>query len=308
MARRVLTVHEITFREKHKNPKVAETLPVSNLEGEDLLDVFYDWASTLEENQTADFLRNLWIAVRDVRYHGPRVVIVELAAGSMGESGEVVDSKTGLSTYEITESHAATGTSRVLLLSPPSGHSAFFFAESTRRASAGTRIRTLFRQYVQEEMNTVKMEYASVTEGELWAQHAELKRVEVRVEGKTADIADGTRVRTGSLSHVARPEKKSAFPRDLLGALQKDKFIAHQIVSTPEEDEGEVYVTLSSDGREKTFNIEGSGAPSFRQVITRDGEPALSDMDLVSTCVDQLREITNRTGRIEWHSSWHKLT
>ena len=304
MARRVLTVHEFTFREKNKAREKARIFSPGNLNGHDLGNLFYTWAKELNEEDTHDPNSNFWVSVTEVKKHGPHVVILELSAGSTGEVGQVVNSTTGQVDYELTEEHAATGINRALLFSPPEGNSAFFFAESSRRASAGNRIRGLFEQYVRKAVGSIKMETATVSEGELWAEHANLKQVELRVEGRTADIADGLDVQVGNISHVARPERGKFFARDLLKKLRKDKYSAHKLVSVPNEAEGDVYVTLDDGNRQKTFQVDGGGAPNFRLVITPDGEPPLTNADLVQKCVDQMSSLTDKTGRTNWLPEW----
>lgn len=304
MARRVLTVHEFIFREKNKSPKEARIIPPGELNGQDLGTLFFNWAEALTEEETHDPKSNFWVARPRVKQHGPHVVILELAAGSTGEVGQVVNSTTGKIDLELTEKHAATGQNRALLFSPPEGNSAFFFAESSRRASAGTRIRKLFERYLRETQNSIKVEVTTVSEGELWAEKANLKQVELRVEGKAADIADGIDVEVGSISHMARPKRRKFFSPDILKQLRNDKFIANKLVSIPAETEGDVYVTLDDGERQKTFQVDGGGAPSFRLVITSDGEPSLSDNDLVQKCVDQLSSLSSRTGRVSWRQEW----
>lgn len=309
MARRVLTVHEFGFREKGKRLGDGRIFAPSDLLGDDLHDVFNAWVSDLTPEETVDRENSNWVTIRKVAAFAPRVTIVELSVGSTGETGEVVNSETGESEFQLTAEHAPTGLTRVVLLVPETGQSAFFMSETSRRGSGGTRLRRLFESYVTRQFKLIKMDSETVSEGEAWVEHANLKEVELRVEGRAVDIADGLDVEVGAFSHIARPKRRAFFQKDLIGELARDKRAARAVVGLPTNvgsDREDVYVTLADGARQKKFLVDGGGAPSFRLVLNQDGQSPLTDIELVDICVSQLSELSGRTGRIEWNARWSK--
>ncbi|MGP9652351.1 hypothetical protein ACT3TP_17970, partial [Glutamicibacter sp. AOP38-B1-38] len=140
-----------------------------------------------------------------------------------------------------------------------------------------------------------------------WAEHAKLKEVELRVEGKSVDAADGVHVEVGAISHIARPHRRAFFNRDLLGKLATDKSAAKRVVGIPVDEDHEkedIYVTLVDGERQKKFLVDGGGAPSFRLVLNEDNTEQLIVDDLVAKCVEQLSEIAGITGKINWEPRW----
>lgn len=309
MARRVLTIHELTFREKGKREGVGREFAPSDLLGDDLLELFYTWVAGLTESDTADPGTHTWVTVNNVFKYASRVLVVETSVGTSGESGEVVDSETGRTEFQLSSRHAPTGITRTVLLVPERGRSAFLMSEWSRRGSGGSRIRQLFVKHSTENLGLIKMDCHTVSEGEAWAEHAKLKEVELRVEGRPVDVADGPDIQVGIISHVARPPRRGFFPRDLIGQLIRDKDAAKRVVGLPTEattEREDVYITLVEGQRQKKFLLDGGGAPSFRLVLNEDGSDPLSTSEIVAKCVEQLAEIAGRTGKVEWDPRWSK--
>ncbi|QEP06375.1 hypothetical protein [Glutamicibacter sp. ZJUTW] len=307
MARRVLTIHELTFREKGKREGAGRVFAPVDLLGDDLLDIFSNWLSKLTREDTVDKSKNTWVNVTAASRYASRIIVVETSVGSSGESGEVVDSETGESEFQLAAHHAPTGTTRTLLLVPEKGRSAFLMTESSRRGSGGIRLRQLFSEHITDLLRLIKMDCSAVSESDAWAEHAKLKEVELRVEGKSVDAADGVHVDVGVISHIARPHRRAFFNRDLLGKLATDKSTAKRVVGIPVDEEHEkedVYVTLVDGERQKKFLVEGGGAPSFRLVLNEDSAEQLNTDDLVAKCVEQLSDITGITGKINWEPRW----
>lgn len=303
MGRRVLTVSELTFHQKRK-PKERTYAP-SDLNDEDLLDIFHDWVVRLAPADTHNKDRQTWVSVASATRCAPRVELVDLRVGAYGEAGELVDIDTGAPVGKIEDNQAPTGENRALLFVPETGESAFFLAEESTRGSAGGHILRLFRTHFSHYTSEITMVTSTVTEGEAWAEAAELTEVEVRVEGKSADLADGPRVQVGRVSHIARPEKKHRFPGGLLKSL-KDEQTLRRIVSVPDlEEDHEVFVTLIRDGRTKKFQLGTEGAPSIREVLNDSTEETLDTATLVARCTDRVSDLCDRKGDT-WDAAWSR--
>ena len=301
MGRRVLTVSELTFHERLKrNP--ASFAPAA-LNGEDLLDVFESWAQALSTEDTHNQERQTWVSVAEVVRYATRVVLLDLRVGAYGEPGEIVDTSTGNPITRIEDHQAPTGQNRALLLVPKHGERAYFLAEESSRGSAGGRILALFKKHFSRYTDRITMVTKTVTEGEAWAEAAELSEVEVRVLGRSADIADGLDVRVGKVSYVARPTRRGRFPGRLLGELHREEAL-QRIVQVPHiPEDHEVFVTMVRDGRTKKFQLGSEGAPAIRELLNDSGEEALTTEALVQTCADKVKDLARRTGG-DWDSAW----
>ena len=303
MGRRVLTVSELTFHQKRK-PK-GRTYAPSDLNDEDLLDIFHDWVTGLTLADTHNTDKQTWVSVASATRWAPRVELVDLRVGAYGEAGDVVDTITGQPVGKIEDNQAPTGENRALLLVPEVGESAYFLAEESARGSAGGHILRLFKKHFSAYTSEITMVTSSVTEGETWAEAAELTEVEVRVEGRSADLADGPRVQVGKVSHIARPEKKHRFPGGLLKSLNDEQTL-RRIISVPDlEEDHEVFVTLIREGRTKKFQLGTEGAPSIREVLNDSTEEILDTATLVARCTERVSDLCARKGAT-WNAAWSR--
>ena len=303
MGRRVLTVYELSFHEKRKH-KPASFAP-ADLNGEDLLDVFQDWVAGLTTAETHNEDRQTWVSVADASRYAPRVLLLDLRVGAYGEAGELVDVDTGEPVGTIADNQAPTGSNRALLFVPETGERAYFLSEESSRGQAGGRIRDLFRSYFSNYTDKATMVMTAVTEGEIWAEAAKLKEVEVRVEGKSVDVADGRHVQVGKVSYVARPERQKWFPGKLLKGLKDEKILKRIVAVEDLPKDRTVWVTMEHDGRTKKFELGTEGAPAIRELLNQATEPTLETSELVARCTERVTGLCKRRGAA-WDTSWSR--
>lgn len=301
MGRRVLTVYELSFHEKRKR-KPASFAP-ADLDGEDLLDIFQTWVVGLSSAETHNEDRQTWVSVAHTSRYAPRVLLLELHVGTYGEAGDLVDVDTGNPVGNIADNQAPTGSNRALLYVPETGERAYFLSEESSRGRAGGRIRDLFRSHFSRYTDKVTMVMTPVTEAELWTEAAKLTEVEVRVEGKSIDVADGPHVQVGKLSYIARPERKKRFPSKLLKHLEDEKTLKRIVAVEDLPEDRRVWVTMEHDGRTKKFELGTEGAPAIREVLNEAKDSALETPELVARCTDRVMGLCERRGAA-WDASW----
>ncbi len=303
MGRRTLTVSELTFQKKHarKDPKVFAP---SDLDGANLLDLFLTWIQALPPDDRRDDSRQNWIEIIGTQRYSPHIAVISLGIGTYGEPGPVKDVETGDTVVELTDTQAPTGQNRIVLMVPPVGESAYFLAEESTRGSSGNKILFLFKRHFVAALPSILMKTETVTEGEAWSSEAGLKEVEMRVKGRSVDIADGLQIDVGTASYVARPKRSAKFfQRTLLDKLVSDKSLATRVVSVNPEEEYEVYVTLEHDGRQKKFVVGETGAPTFREILNDGSQPPLSTDGLVNACTSRVVSLASRIGQA-WDPAW----
>lgn len=303
MGRRVLTVYELSFHEKRKH-KPASFAP-ADLDGEDLLEIFESWVKNLTTAETHNEGRQTWVSVDKVSRYASRVLLLDLRVGAYGEAGDIVDVSTGNPVGNIADNQAPTGSNRSLLFVPETGERAYFLSEESSRGQAGGRIRELFCSHFKGYTDKVTMEMTAVTESEVWAEAAELKEVEVRLEGKSVDVADGPHVEVGKVSHVARPQRGKRFPRNLLKDLKHERTLKRIVSVEDLPEDHRVWVTMEHDGRTKKFELGTEGAPAIREVLNETTEPVLKTPELVNKCIDRVADLCERRGAT-WDASWSR--
>lgn len=302
MGRRVLTVTEMTFHQKRI--RNGETCSPSDLDGHDLLEIFHNWVTNIPEEDHAFDKRQTYVNVASANRVAPRVELLDLGVGSYGEPGEVRDVKTGNVVHEITNNEAPVGSNRALLFVPETGERAYFLAEESSRGSAGGRIMSMFKHHFSHAINTVTMNTAKETEAEAWIKMADLTEIEVRTVGKSVDVADGSEIKVGRLSYLARPERGlKSFPRKLLGKLS-DQDVLQQIVSVPDLDhDHETYVTMKYGERSKKFLLGQESGPAIREVLSEAGEAPLTNDALVERCTERVSDLLQRHQE-SWDPNW----
>lgn len=181
----------------------------------------------------------------------------------------------------------------------------YFLSEESSRGQAGGRIRELFRSYFSGYTDKVTMKMQAVTEGEVWAEAAELTEVEVRIEGKSVDVADGPHVVVGKISYVARPERRNRFPGKLLTSLKDEKVLQRIVAVEDLPAKRTVWVTMEHDGRTKKFELGTEGAPAIRELLNAATEPSLETSELVSRCTERVDGLCRRHGAA-WDVSWSR--
>lgn len=302
MGRRTLTAWQLSFHEKHV--RKGHSVAPADVDGKDLLDIFEDWTQGLTSDVMKDERRQSWLSVTKVDRVAPRAILVEMNVGSYGEPGDVVDAATGDHVFTVTGDHAPTGQVRSVLMVPPHGLDAYYLAEYSVRGTGGSRMLALFRTHFSKFSSTVTMDTEGVTESEAWSDSAALREVEVRIKGRSADIADSPQVRVGTLSHIARAERGRHFPRGLLSRIGTDRQIVGRVVGIPEVDaDADVFVTMELDGRQKKFLLGNAGAPTLRQILNEATEPPLSIDDLIQVCTERVSDLAARTGS-QWNPGW----
>lgn len=304
MGRRVLTITEMRFHQKRV--RNGETKSPSDLDGDDLLNVFHDWVSNYPEDDQSPSSQQTFVTVESVGLVAPRVLLLDLRVGSYGEPGEVRDVNTMEVMHTITDDEAPVGSNRALLFVPEIGERAYFLAEESSRGSAGGRVMSKFKNYFSNVNSTVTMTTSRVTEAETWAELADLTEVEVRITGESVDMADGPEVEVGRLSYVARPVRgRKYFPRRMLRDL-KDEKVLKRVVSVPDLDpEHEVYVTMEQGGRSKKFLLGHEVGPAIREVLSEAGESPLTDEALIERCTERVGDLLQRHQET-WDIAWSK--
>lgn len=306
MARRTLTAHSLEFHRKYKRGE-RETIAPSDLDGFDLADVFQRWCEGLDSAVCRDEERKLWVTVQNVWRRSPHIVLVTLAVGTWGESGDVVDAFSGEKIFELQEDQAPTGPTRAVMLVPGRGETALYFSEYSNRGSGGSRLLPLFSKFWSHEIQGITMVKEPVVESEAWTQGASLLEVEVRVRGRAADIADPIRDDVGVQSHVIRPKKNHRFPIELLDRLRRVPTYAGDLVGLPSlPEESEVYVTIEGrNGRSKKLELYADGGPSLREVLNEADQPPLSDDVLIGRAIERASDLLARIGQ-EWKPEWNR--
>ena len=292
MGRRTLTAHALEF---HRKRYVDETYAPADLAGLDFLDAFEEWLANLQPNELHDPKKNLWVQIAGHERIN-RFLVVSVEVGSWGETGAVIDSQSGSVLMPLTVEQAPTGMTRAILYVPVPGETALFFCEYSGRGSGGSRLLRAFASHWSRASDFTMVQQA-VTEGEAWAESAELREVEVRIRRHSSDIADPTQETLAVYSHVLRPPRGKILRGDLLSELKERPGRAAAAVGLQDmPGDAEVLVTLRNrEGRQKKFVLgEGESLPALREELNGPGEPVLDDVRLLEVCADKAEDLLAR--------------
>lgn len=301
VGRRVLTVRELTFHEKRKRD--GKELWPRDLGGQDFLDIFQTWAEKATENPHADEKNQRWLRIQTVERVAPRLLLLQVSIGTFGERGELVNIETQEVDAELSERQAATGVCRLLLAVPPICAPAFLLAEESFRGASGGAVMKFFLRDFRETNQVATLEHTMAVESEAWSEHARLKEVEVQVKARPADVSDDAVLEVGTLSHIAKPEKRKWFSRSLLSKLNDKKQLVALVGVKDLGEDHEVYVTMQRDGRQKKFILGDDSAPRIREVLNEAAEDPVSDEKFLEVGIGKVRDLLARLNE-EWHDEW----
>ena len=306
MARRTLVAHELRFREKfaRENPVIYRPY---DLMGDNLLDIFLHWSSTVDPEWLRDGGINIWLDILEAKRYSQHVVLANLDIGRWGEDGKLLDTKNGSQVASIKANQATTASTRVALFVPPCGDVALFFSEGSDRGCGGQRLLPRFAAYWSLKSSEITMRRERVIETEAFLEGARVTEIEVRSYAAPSDVADSVNESFGYVSHTAHTKKRGkGLPFELVRRFEDTPALAGRYVGIDETnvDGQEVRVTVKAGGKSKKIVI---GDPNsgfyYREVLNEANEDVLSDLDFIERCTNKASDCLDRLG-LEWQSEW----
>ena len=299
MPKRSLGVREIRFRTANVPEDKAEGFAPSDIEGENLLDLFEHWCNELRGLTHVREEAEECVLIKSVEKLDAETLLIDTLSGKMGEEGEVLAQDVAESKYHISYDEAPTGHTRCILIVPEEGESALLFSEVCRRGSSGPVLLRDFKTFFRNKHPKVNMLSKQVKEGSEWLKQVEsIKQYSVVIQALPKNSYGVLGSRSGQMSLTLKPDKKRTFP--FLSGQNIRKVSAGDLVGAPDLDDlgpSKVKATVKgADGREKTIDLDKPDLPYFLRTMTEAGEPELSNEQFVQQCREYALEIFKRLG------------
>lgn len=305
MPKRTLGLETIRARPGHNRKKQFE--PLTNVDGHDLLLLFRAWAAELDRDTLVDRDRGRYLTITDIRPTG-RTVVIDAESGYFGEAGKTFDVDTHTVTHERGSNQSATINTRVALTVPPGSEIGVFGVERQGILGAG-RIVSEFKHALVSRFPTYSFDTETVTEAAAWVEGANLLALRVTATSYTrpADLGDGLEAlptNLGRLELELAPKRGEQFlPSALFQALRAKDLEAADVIGFKGADIDESFVTVSKDGRKKTFELGNEKVPAFRVLLNDDRAPSLTPVEFLRRCQEEVRDYYEEMG-LTWNSSW----
>jgi hypothetical protein len=305
LPKRTLGLETLQVRPGHNRRHLLA--PLDDVNGVDLLHYFYAWATQIDPDDMVDYQRGRYLKITGVSVVG-RSVVVEAESGYFGDPGKTIDVATHTVAHERTSDQSATIMTRMMLMIPPGSVTGVFVVERQGLVGAGPRMIASFKRALMDRFPSYSFDTETVLETAAWAEGAELLSIKAVAYGVPVDIGDGVSPEArpvGRLEQVLEPERGKTFlPRGLYRALRERRVRAADFMGFRGDVEvDETFVTLSRDGRKKTFNLEQERVPAVRVLITNDGEAALSATPFLRRCQSEVQDYFEGM-ELSWDESW----
>lgn len=290
MADRTLVVRYLKFRER--GDVDGEVCPPSDLEGENLLDIFCEWCDSLDIESTSDANTNRFIRIDGYSREYDDFALIDLSVGTYGELGDLVRITDGNRIRSISEDEAPTGFIRIALMVPPTGIYALCFMEQGARGSGALRLLQLFCNDWNRRHADIYVDNKPVLERDAWLAGAQsIKQIEVRSFSRTSDAADNPLEDIAYYQHIVKPKKSRFFDFALFERLSRDPGYANKLVDvsyTGEIPDSKVIVKVrGADGRDINYTIgDFDDGTTMRRVLTSGREQPLQNDVFIEVCTE----------------------
>ncbi len=305
MPKRTIGMETIRCRPGHNRKKKFSKL--SDIEGMDLLHLFHGWVASIPPDDLVDRVRGRYVRITDIVASG-RSVLVEIEAGYFGTAGQTFDVATHAVSHRRSAGESATIMTRLLFTVAPGSDVGVFTSEREGNAGAGPELVKRFRLDLISHFPAYSFDVETVIESSAWAQGAELLAVTAVAYSVPVDLAKGVVAQAqvlGQLQQRLEPMKgQKVLPAAMLTALQQGKIHASDFMGFSDGRAiDDTFVTVSRDGRKKTFALDKQRVPSIRVVISDDGAPPLTRTPFIRACQDEVRDYYQEMG-FSWDESW----
>lgn len=286
MARRTMVMYSMRFH--GRLDKDATVLP-SDINGENLLDLFELWRDSLEDGLVPRKGSDDWTRVLSMErcpISGDSLLI-SVQTGKSGEKGEVVDPPTGSTLYSFEADAVTAVKARIFVTVPSRSPVALMCVEHIVHGGGDTRVLSSFAHFMSKYRDEVTMDRAAVfMPGTLEESFKAMESLEVRVYASPDDVGSDVVESTAYVAHRLVHQKRKPFSLNLFRRILGNPAIAGRLVGVEAPiQEKDVYVTLKDvNGGSRKFSLNDELDTKFREVLNESQEPPLNDAEFIGRC------------------------
>jgi hypothetical protein len=302
MPRRTITVTHL-FETVRYRPD--ERVDLDKLPTGDLLYTARALFDQMPKDHLVDQDKERYVAIESMEAQG-RTLLFNLKAGPLGVAGEVRDSTTHQIQHAYDESATTAVSLRAMLVVPRRSRSALFFVEHGGFGAGGGVLLAELKRALRHWHRELTVKDETIVEAEAWLAGAELMKATAMVYGHHADLADhiqGMPQVVGRLQHTILPERgQRLLPRRVYDGLVSNKVDRAQLFGIrPEDDVEDVNVTMTNNGREKTFALGEERFPTLRLLLSDAGDPEPSSEAFRDFVLGETPDLLQGVG-VDWQS------
>ena len=307
MGRRTISGHKLTFnRSRHR----GDIVPPACLMECGLADLFENWTTAKVNAGVVHVSDQNYLRVAQVIRFNQSIVIVDTLAGKAGERGEVYNIENGNMLFELTDRDVPTSNVRAILFSPPRGRMALWFSEYSARSSGASLLLTLFKREWKSVCEDITFNKERLIASEIAIEDGLVTEVEVRLDRRSDDRANGNESLPGVVSHKFKPSKHSPLSGRLISAIRKNPAKAYELVglsSTKNNSENEeIFVSVDVAGRHRKVQLfNPDDGIYFREELNDSSHPILTNDEIVAFCSEEAEVFFQRSGG-EWEQDWSR--
>ncbi|SEN18055.1 hypothetical protein [Cryobacterium luteum] len=302
MSRRTLGLVAIRFKPDKKSKLSA----VTDVDGADMLHLFHGLVTNLDADKLVHHAKGRYTKIESIVASG-RSVLVKTESGPFGEVGQTIDVNTHQVSHVRGDNESATTMTRTFFMVPPGSEVALFVVERQGSATGGTQLIDLFKGAMLSTYPDHFFPDETVVESDAWSAAAGLKSVTAVRYTLPLNIADGTTaipIKAGVVRQTLEPGPGFSFlPRALWDGIRNLRIKSSEFLAFDGQDADETIVELVNGDQTKTYVLGKERQPSIRVVVTDEGEPSLTDIDLARRAADEAKTYFNRMG-FTWSDQW----
>jgi hypothetical protein len=302
MSRRTLGLVAIRFKPNKKR----DTGDVTNVEGTDMLHLFHGLVANLDPDKLVHRSKGRYTKIESIVASG-RTVLVRTESGPFGETGQTIDVDTHEVSHVRGNNESATTMTRTLFVVPPNAKIALFVVERQGFATGGSELIDLFKGAMLEAYPDHFFPDETVVESDAWSAAAGLKSVTAVRYARPLNIADGTTaipINAGVIRQSLEPGAGfNLLPNALWDAIRNKRIKSSEFLAFEGQEADETIVELVNGDQTKTYVLGKERQPSVRVVISNEGDPSLTDIELSRRASEEAKHYFDRMG-FTWSNQW----
>lgn len=304
MAERTHIAHKLEFNARNYTDEIFAP---SDLDGENLADIFYNWCVNSVLSDTCDSTYQILLNAKEAHRISPHVVLVTADIGRWGEPSDVYSASRGIKVSNLEEDDAPTVETRIALFVPPRGDIALYFSEYCGKECGGTRLLPCFSRFWNEYKPGITMQRSRVIDADAWNESATLRLVEVRSLAQTSDRADAPQAVSGTISHTLRPRRNARLSNSLIDLFRKHPQAAYKMLEIDEScitDNAQIWVTVEGDtGSKKILLNDPTDGLWFKELLSESYKEKVDDGEFIKRCAAWAEKYLPRYGFC-WKQEW----
>ncbi|QPK80786.1 hypothetical protein G7Y41_06915 [Schaalia sp. ZJ405] len=238
----------------------------------------------------------------DPQWIDGNILILKAHIGYRGEPGDLHNEATGESVDDEDGNYIKRGRLRIVVAqNEGSPTTTYFFIESSHQGHLFIDLKMLIRKALKCLPSKLTFEAPYVLFSDDWFRGAELTKATIIRTSPARDLEEFSEGRGIEYEqrHTLQPKgrKIKFFAHKTRDNLSKKKVREMlELKDPPDGQEDQLQATFYRDGREKTMTVGEERTPTIREVLSKAGDPPISDEEFVRRARGWLKDFLSQDG------------